>query len=208
MSCTVSRNANILFLNKGNKQTAKRISVIQEVGIMKNISFIIDHEIYERVILAEIPKSRKFLWLATSDLKDLYIHKGRKMVPFLELLSDLAAEGVSIRLLHAKEPGPAFREDFDKYPGLIEGLEQILCPRVHFKTIVVDGRFAYSGSANLTGAGLGAKSAQRRNFESGFLTDDKELIARIMNQFDAVWMGLHCGKCGRKKFCADYKDLI
>jgi phosphatidylserine/phosphatidylglycerophosphate/cardiolipin synthase-like enzyme len=175
---------------------------------MDSISFITDHEIYEKVILEAIPQCKKFLWLATSDLKDLYIHKGKKMVPFLELLSDLASTGVSIRLLHAKEPGPAFRNDFDRYPGLIDALEQILCPRIHCKTVVVDGHFAYSGSANLTGAGMGAKSEKRRNFESGFTTTDPRLVKQIMDQFDTIWMGQHCKACGRKKYCADYKDMI
>lgn len=33
-----------------------------------------------------------------------------------------------------------------------------------------------STSANITGAGLGGKSARRRNFETGWLTDDPETI--------------------------------
>ncbi len=175
---------------------------------MENISFITDHEIYEKVILDAVPQCTRFLWLATADLKDLHVNKGRKMVPFLEILSDLIAAGVSIRLLHAKEPGPAFRNDFDRYPGLIDGMERILCPRVHFKAVVADGRFAFSGSANLTGAGMGAKSGKNRNFESGFITTDSCLIGQIMNQFDRIWMGRHCEECGRKKYCADYKDLL
>lgn len=175
---------------------------------MQRFSFITDRDIYEKVILEAIPHCTKFLWLATADLKDLYTHKGRKMVPFLEIISDLAATGVSIRLLHAKEPGPAFQKDFDRYPGFIEGMERILCPRVHFKTVVIDGRFAYSGSANLTGAGMGAKSVKRRNFESGFTTTDTPLIGQIMEQFDAIWIGRHCKECERKNYCADYKDLL
>ncbi|MBN2037911.1 MAG: hypothetical protein JW768_14310 [Chitinispirillaceae bacterium] len=175
---------------------------------MQDLAFITDREIYDKVIREAIPGCTKFLWIATADLKDLYAHKGRKMVPFLELLSDLADDGVSIRLLHAKEPGPAFQKDFDRYPGLIDGMERILCPRVHFKAVVVDGRFAYSGSANLTGAGMGAKSVNRRNFESGFITTDHSLIERIMEQFDAIWIGRHCTACGRKMYCADYRDLL
>jgi phosphatidylserine/phosphatidylglycerophosphate/cardiolipin synthase-like enzyme len=175
---------------------------------MQHFSFITDRDIYEQVIREAIPQCATFLWLATADLKDLYAHKVRKMVPFLELLSDLAAAGVSIRLLHAKEPGPAFQKDFDRYPGLIHGMERILCPRVHFKAVVVDGRFAYSGSANLTGAGMGAKSVNRRNFESGFITTDPCLIESIMEQFDAIWIGRHCRECGRKKYCADYRDML
>lgn len=55
--------------------------------------------------------------------------------------------------------------------NLIDAMERILCPRVHLKSLIIDGRFAYVGSANLTGAGMGAKSDRRRNFESGIITD-------------------------------------
>jgi phosphatidylserine/phosphatidylglycerophosphate/cardiolipin synthase-like enzyme len=171
------------------------------------MQFITNHLIYDTVIAGRVPGARKFVWLATSGLKDLYVHNGRCMVPFLEILADLAQSGVSLRLIHAGEPGPAFRKDFDRHPSLINGLERILCPRVHFKCVVVDGTFAYTGSANLTGAGMGAKSRQRRNFESGITTTDPGLIAQIMEQFDTIWMGKECGACGRKRFCADYRDL-
>ena len=165
--------------------------------------FLTDKQIYTKVIQDKIPLARKFLWLGTSDLKDLYVKKGSKMVPFLEILSDLIKKGVEIRLIHAKEPGEAFRNDFDKYPSLIKGLERMLCPRVHFKIVVIDGVFAYAGSANLTGAGMGAKSDNRRNFENGIITDDPKLVSQILNQFDTVWMGANCKKCGRKEFCTE-----
>ena len=172
------------------------------------LEFITDREIYEQVICGRIPQARQFLWLATADLKDLYVDKRGAMAPFLEVLSGLVKKQVAVRLLHAKEPGPAFRKDFDRYPNLLEGVERILCPRVHFKSVVVDGQFAYSGSANLTGAGMGAKSKEKRNFESGFITTDKEIIEKIMQQYDEVWIGSHCKGCRRKEFCADYKDIL
>lgn len=170
---------------------------------MDNIEFITDRELYDRVIMTEVPRAEKFLWLGTSDLKDLHVDKGRRMVPFLEVLDRLAEKGVQIRLLHAKEPGPAFREDFDRYPGLLGRMERALCPRVHFKSIIVDGRFAYTGSANLTGAGIGAKSTDKRNFENGIVTTDSKLVRQIMEQFDSVWMGAHCDSCKRKEHCPD-----
>ncbi len=172
------------------------------------VEFITDTEIYEQVICQRIPRAKKFLWLATSDLKDLYVVKGKQMVPFLEILSDLIKRSVEVRLLHAKEPGPAFRKDFDRYKNLISGMERILCPRVHFKSVVVDGEFAYSGSGNLTGAGMGAKGKGKRNFESGIITTDQGLVDKIMEQFDGVWRGGHCKACRRKEFCADYRDLL
>ena len=170
--------------------------------------FIKDREIYERVISDLISKTKKFLWLATADLKDLHVDKNGKIVPFLEILSDLIEKNIEIRLLHAKEPGPVFRKDFDRYPNLITGMERILCPRVHLKSVIIDGKVAYIGSANLTGAGMGAKSSNKRNFEAGIITTEENLVSKIMEQFDDIWRGSHCLDCKRKKYCADYRDLL
>ena len=174
----------------------------------KAVEFITDRRIYEKVICGVIPSASSLVWLATSDLKDLYVEKRRgKMAPFLEVLSDLLTKGVKVRLIHAKEPGPAFCRDYDRYPALAEGLERLLCPRIHFKTVIVDHTFAYSGSANLTGAGMGAKNENRRNFEAGFITYSVPLIEQIAGQFDDLWMGKFCGACQRKKYCTEFTEM-
>ena len=81
--------------------------------------------------------------------------------------------------------------------------ERILCPRMHMKVVLVDGRTAYIGSANLTGAGIGAKSANRRNFEAGVITDDAETIRGLMAFFDEFFIGDHCVKCDRRDVCPE-----
>ena len=167
------------------------------------IGFLKNREIYEQVISELIPAAKSFLWIATADIKDMHVHTKGSFQPFLAVLSGLAENGVEIRLLHAKEPGPNFRKDFDRYPLLLEGMERNICPRVHLKTIVVDGCTAYLGSANLTGAGMGAKNSDRRNFESGIITDDPEMVSGIMEQFDDIWMGSCCDTCQRREFCPD-----
>ena len=96
----------------------------------------ISNEAHYAQVIERIKTVKKTLWIGTADIKDLYVKDGRGTKPLLEVLSDLAKRGVEIRLIHAKEPGPAFRQDFDKYPALIEGMERVLCPRVHFKIIV------------------------------------------------------------------------
>ncbi|MBR4653798.1 MAG: phospholipase D family protein [Kiritimatiellae bacterium] len=167
-------------------------------------TFLSNREIYEQVICGIVPQTRERLWIATADIKDMYVDTGgRDMVPFLEVLDGMLKRGVELRLIHAKEPGPNWREDFDRHPGLWEGMERMLCPRVHFKCIIVDGRMAYFGSANLTGAGMGAKSARKRNFENGVLTDDPILVGSVVEQFDSVWRGDFCADCGRRDFCGD-----
>lgn len=177
-------------------------------NIIRMIKFITDREIYEQVILEAVPKAQRFLWIATADLKDMYVEKGKGMVPFLEIISSLIEKNVLVRLIHAKEPGPRFRKDFDRYENLFSGMERVLCPRVHFKSVIVDGKFVYFGSANFTGAGMGAKGVDRRNFEAGMVTTESEIVEQVMDQFDSVWIGKRCGSCQRKKFCTDYKDIL
>ncbi|MDR2972025.1 MAG: phospholipase D-like domain-containing protein [Bacteroidales bacterium] len=166
------------------------------------IQFISNADHYEMVI-NKVRAVKKILWIGTADIKDLHIKMGRDIVPFLKLISDLLKRGVEVRLIHAKEPGPNFREDFDKYPILAESLERVLCPRVHFKLMIFDMGTAYIGSANLTGAGMGMKSEHTRNFEAGILTTEPTLVESAVNQFDEVWMGKFCSKCRRKAYCGD-----
>lgn len=102
-----------------------------------------------------------------------------------------------------KSPGPAFRKDFDRFPGLWAGVERVRCPHVHFKCVIIDSKQAFFGTANLTGAGMGAKGGNNRNFENGVLTDDPGLIEPLTTQFDDVWCGVFCTKCGRRQYCTD-----
>lgn len=167
-----------------------------------SIHFITNEQLYTRVI-EPVANATSFVWIGTADIKDMHVHHKGNFRSFLYILDQLLKNKVAIRLLHAKEPGTNFRRSFDKYPDLWRNMERQVCPRVHFKHIVVDGKFAYAGSANLTGAGLGIKSTNTRNFESGFVTTDQTIVEAIMNQFDEVWMGKFCKNCKRKDFCGD-----
>ena len=166
------------------------------------IKYIKNEKHYE-LLLEQVSKVKHTLWIGTADLKDLYIKKQNSVVPFLELLDTKINKGVSVRLLHAKEPGENFRNDFDQYPALWNGMERALCPRIHFKIIIFDMETVYIGSANLTGAAFGMKSEHNRNFEAGIFTDDTLLVEDAINQFDEVWIGIFCKKCGRIDVCKD-----
>ena len=167
-----------------------------------SIIFITNEQLYKQAI-EPIASAASFVWIGTADIKDLHVHHKGTVQSFLCVLDSLLKRKVAIRLLHAKEPGVNFRRSFDKFPLLWDTMERQLCPRVHFKHIIIDGKFAYSGSANLTGAGLGIKSRDTRNFESGFITTNPDIIDAIMNQFDEVWLGKYCKTCKRKEFCAE-----
>ena len=166
------------------------------------IKYIQNEQHYTEVI-SRVATVKHSLWIGTADIKDLYVMKGKEAVPFLSSLAELLKKGVDVRLIHAKEPGQMFRDDFDKYPILSTDLERVCCPRVHFKLMIFDTETAYIGSANLTGAGMGMKSENRRNFEAGILTNDPEFVESAINQFDNVWMGAYCKNCGRKDVCID-----
>lgn len=99
------------------------------------IEYVQDNSHYQEV-MAQALAVKSSLWIGTADVKDLYVEKGKQKIPFLGVLAGLIKKGVSVRLIHAKEPGPNFREDFDRHPVLAEGLERVLCPRVHFKILV------------------------------------------------------------------------
>lgn len=151
------------------------------------IQFISDNDHYSSV-LERAMGAKRSLWIGTADIKDLYVVQGKVEKPFLGVLSELIGRGVEVRLIHAKEPGQNFREDFDRYPRLAKQLERAMC---------------YVGSANLTGAGMGMKSATRRNFEAGILTDAPEIVNAAIEEFDKVWRGSECKKCQRRHLCPD-----
>lgn len=163
----------------------------------------IQNEQHYNLLVDNVSKVKHTLWIGTADLKDLYIRQGNSVIPFLSLLEQKIRQNVSIRLLHAKEPGKNFRNDFDKYPLLWKGLERSICPRIHFKILIFDLQLVYIGSANLTGAALGMKSERNRNFETGIITDEQELVNNAITQFDEIWIGRHCKECGRKNVCKD-----
>lgn len=172
---------------------------------MSQTRLVLNEATYQLVLKELVMEARRLLWIVTADIKDLYIEDGKDFVPFLKVLADKLRDGVEIRLVHAKEPGPRFREDFDRFPELVEavGFERILCPRMHMKCVIADGRKAYVGSANLTGAGMGAKSPHRRNFEAGVVTEDRDTIGELMTFLDAFYLGDHCLKCQRREVCPD-----
>ncbi|HRI19228.1 MAG TPA: phospholipase D-like domain-containing protein, partial [Burkholderiaceae bacterium] len=161
-------------------------------------------ELYREVILTRMAGARESLWISTANVKEMYIERDGSYRSILELFAELCQRGVELRLLHAELPSRPFRAAFDKIQALWSGgLHLKICPRVHFKAVIVDGAWIYLGSANLTGAGLGAKQEDKRNFELGFVTEDFEVIDRATALFQSVWSGAECRTCKLREVCPD-----
>jgi phosphatidylserine/phosphatidylglycerophosphate/cardiolipin synthase-like enzyme len=160
--------------------------------------------LYREVVQRRLAGARESVWIATANVKAMFIDTGTGFRSVLDLFDELRERRVELRLLHAELPSRPFRAAFERKAKLVSGgLSLKICPRVHFKTVLVDGAWAYLGSANLTGAGLGAKGDARRNFELGICTEDFEVIDRVTALFESVWSGVECGPCKLRDVCPD-----
>jgi hypothetical protein len=167
--------------------------------------YLEDEELYERVVEGGIAGAAVSLDLATANLKSMRVEYPPGLADFVPLPGVLlrkVADGVRVRLLHSGVPSEAFLEEL-RSTGLWRqpGFAMRRCPRVHLKLAVVDGRAAYLGTANLTGAGLGAKGERRRNFEAGIWTASAQLVGRLERFFLSIWEGALCDGCGRADYC-------
>ena len=173
---------------------------------------VMDGEHLRRVIYDGVLSAKVSVDLATADLKAVLVpDRGkttsrRKTPPsIIEHLYRMAQRGVEVRILHAGVPsGPALQELkklIRKHGELPGNLTLRRCPRLHAKAVIIDAERMYLGSANLTGAGLGAKADQNRNHELGVWTTSDEMIDAVSQYFNHLWEGGSCEGCGRKDVC-------
>lgn len=165
---------------------------------------LFDREIYEEFTEQVLVQARKFLWIATANIKAVFLSHQGNMVSVVDLFARMVDAGVSVRIIHAALPSQPFRdryEELDSRGRLSSGVEFLHCIRMHSKLFIVDGIVALAGSPNLTGAGIGAKTADNRNFELGFVFEGAEETAPFVEYFDFIWMGGRCYDCGRRALC-------
>jgi phosphatidylserine/phosphatidylglycerophosphate/cardiolipin synthase-like enzyme len=178
---------------------------------------LVDGDHYEALIARAVAGAQISVWITTANLKTMLVEapigsraraRGR-YISFFECLGDLARRGVDVRILHASRPsGPLAREMARLGNERDRKLEMRQCPRVHLKMIAVDGRLLYLGSANLTGAGLGAKGEGRRNFEMGIVTDNDAMLDASQERFDRIWRGAECASCKLRSECSAPLDTL
>ena len=162
--------------------------------------YIETNEHYKKVVEGIMLGARHRLDISTANVKALQIISGKKSRNIVDFFRERAGEGLRIRVLHSGVPSEYFLR-LARKSVLPKTFAMRRCPRVHQKTILADDRLLYIGSANLTGAGIGAKSPNRRNFEVGILTDERAFIDKVSSLFEMIWCGDMCPTCGRRKFC-------
>jgi len=167
---------------------------------MPEFEYLTGDRLYDRVLADLLPSARDSLLVATATLKAArVIRRDGSAESIVRVFERLGEQGVEVRILHSGVPSGPFLEDLKAVRP--HAFEMRRCPRTHFKAAIVDGQRLYLGSANLTGAGLGAKSAERRNFEVGLVTDDAALVDTVADLFEAIWSGALCDACDRRPYC-------
>lgn len=170
-------------------------------GAPAEVELVRGNEHFRRVVLEGICRARVSIDIMTADFKAMLVPEGAggRARSIVEVFRQLASKAVEIRLLHAGVPSSAaLRELKRELPG---GLSIRRCPRLHAKAVIIDSTSMYLGSANLTGAGLGAKGQMRRNFELGVWTQAAGMIDAVCEEFNTLWEGRPCAGCGRREIC-------
>jgi phosphatidylserine/phosphatidylglycerophosphate/cardiolipin synthase-like enzyme len=180
---------------------ATRLATIPASPPHEEPELIVDAQHLARVIEQGLLRAKVSLDIATADFKAMLVPEpgSRRARSIVVHLARLAERGVEIRLLHAGVPSSAALYELKR--KLPERLVIRRCPRLHAKTVIVDSAQMYLGSANLTGAGMGAKSDGRRNFEWGLWIRSPKLIDAALDEFNALWEGRQCISCQRKDIC-------
>lgn len=179
---------------------------------------LVDEDHYEDLVARSIAGAAVSVWITTANLKTMLVEapigsraraRGR-WISFFESLGELARRGVDVCILHASRPSGPLAREMKRLGAETSGgsVKMRRCPRVHLKMIAIDGRLLYLGSANLTGAGLGAKGEGRRNFEMGIVTDSEAMLDAAQERFDRIWRGKECGACKLRDVCEAPLDAL
>src|SRR2546423_1812308 len=153
------------------------------------VQLVVGSEHFRRIVREGILTAKLSVDVMTADFKAMLVPEaGKRTAPsIVEVFRRLAGRGVEIRLLHAGTPSSAALRELKR--ELPEKMTIRRCPRLHAKAVVIDCRGMYLGSANLTGAGLGAKADGKRNFEMGVWTESAAMIDAVLGQLTALWEG-------------------
>src|SRR5437016_13111285 len=116
---------------------------VLEASTTGTVQLVVGSQHFHRVVRGGILTARVSLDVMTADFKAMLIPEpGTRRAPsIVEVFRRLAARGVEIRLLHAGTPSSAALCELKK--TLPANLIIRRCPRLHFKTVVIDADRMY-----------------------------------------------------------------
>lgn len=174
--------------------------------------FVINANHYQEVI-QRICAAKSSIRIMTANFKRFNLKptgsqgKGYKDgTPFVKYLMAKAVQGVSVQII-CSMPSLSFCDEWKEYYQQMmepELFEYKFCERNHAKIVIIDDKYAYIGSANITPAGLGQGIFTPGNFEAGVLTDNPEVVSSVKAFFTSIWEGYRCNKCHRAKICHEF----
>lgn len=154
-----------------------------------------DFELFNKVIIEGLLNTKKSLLIGTYNLQNIRIN----IRNYTNTLSGYLIQLVQNDIVALIIMNPFMRKS--QFINTLRGqtvtqgkLSIRFCERIHLKTVIVDFEYAYIGSANITGAGVGMKSLRRRNFELGFITRDRDIIVDLSDLFMEIYNGKFCSK--------------
>ena len=168
----------------------KNVSKLELVSFKKN-------ELFDKVIAHGLMQAKESLIIGTYNLQDIRIssNESHQRNSLSDVILSLLKRNVQVLIvLAAFMQKSRFIQTLSEKCHHHENIRIRFCRRMHLKAVIVDLKYAYFGSANLSGAGVGLKSLQKRNFELGFITHDSDLIADIASTFMEIFNGKFCSK--------------
>ena len=168
-----------IVINKPEQSAVKEES---EVPIDTFSHCIVNDEHYDEVI-ERIRNARRSIVVMTANFKKFRLKptKGKNYndgTPFLKMLIEKAKSGVSVKDL-CSSTSYGMDQELEMYydKKAPKAFQYKQCVRSHIKMIIIDDCYAYIGSANVTGAGLGQGNYTLGHFEMGILTTDSDIPA-------------------------------
>ena len=165
------------------------------MNVLSECTLVLNKQ-HKTLITKGLLLSKEEILLSSAIIKDFLIipDNDKGPIKFSELVKSLAKKGVRIKIITTPK-----MKTFYFFRNLINFDSKFIvfrfCARMHMKLLIVDTLFAYIGSANFTGAGLGMKSENKRNFEAGAIITSKKMILQLKRDFQEIWSGNKCLSC-------------
>ena len=185
------------------------LNFLQTIPNSGETQLIINHSHYQEV-LQRICTAKSSIKIMTANFKRFNLkptdNQGDKHyngTPFIKYLMAKAIQGISVQII-CSMPSSYFSDEWKEYyrqmmkPALFD---YMFCERNHAKIFIIDDKFAYVGSANVTPAGLGQGIFTPGNIEAGILTENPEIVSSVKSLFSMVWEKKFCTNCHRIKEC-------